>query len=105
MPRSWPGCAAWPGAELARPPVFLPQAGYRRKRVRDAAHLLPVLGMALLLLPLLWTPSDAQGGVGNAAALLYVFGVWAGLILASFGLARALRPEADEEEGQGDEPP
>ena len=86
---------------MARPPVFLPPAGYRQKRVRDAAHLVPVLGAGLLLLPLLWVPSDESGGVGNAAALLYVLGVWAGLILAALVLARALRP--DEEEGvQGD---
>ncbi len=91
---------------MARPPVFLPPAGYRQKRVRDAAHLLPVVGVALFLLPLLWTPSDAEGGIGNARALLYVFGVWAGLILAAFLLARALRPDAEEEgTGQGDEPP
>ena len=91
---------------MARPPVFLPEGRYRQKRVRDAAQLLPVLGVALLLVPLLWTPSDAPGGVGNAAALLYVFGVWAGLIAGAFGLARALRPDEGEEDStQGDEPP
>lgn len=91
---------------MARPPVFLPEARYRQKRVRDAAHLLPILGVALLLLPLLWTASDAEGGVGNAAALLYVLGVWAGLILAALGLARALRPGKGEEEASAeDEPP
>ena len=91
---------------MARPPVFLPPAGYRRKRVRAAALLLPVLGGALVLLPLLWTPSDVEGGVGNAAALLYIFGVWAGLILAAFGLAQALRPgEGEEDASQEDEVP
>jgi hypothetical protein len=91
---------------MARPPVFLPPAGYRRKRVRDAAHLLPLLGTALVLLPLLWTPSDAEGGVVNSAALLYVFGVWAGLILAALGLAQALRPgEGEEDASQEDEVP
>jgi hypothetical protein len=89
---------------MARPPVFLPPAGYRQKRVRDAAHLVPLLGVGLLLVPLLWVPSDQAGGVGNAAALLYVLGVWAGLILAAFGLARALRPDEDGD-SQGDDPP
>ncbi len=91
---------------MARPPVFLPEARYRQKRVRDAAQLLPLLGVVLLLVPLLWTPSDAPGGVGNAAALLYVFGIWAGLIAGAFGLAHALRPDEGEENStQGDETP
>ena len=91
---------------MARPPVFLPTAGYRQKRVRDAAHLLPLLGVGLLLVPLLWRPSDEAGGVGNAAALLYVLGVWAGLILAALALGRALRPdEGQEEDGRADSPP
>ena len=90
---------------MARPPVFLPPSGYRQKRVRDAAHLIPLLGVGLLLVPLLWMPSDEARGVGNAAALLYVLGVWAGLIVAAFGLSRALRPdEGQEEDGQEDAP-
>ena len=75
---------------MARPPAFLPPAGYRRKRLRDAARLLPALGVALLLVPLLWTRSDAPGGVGNARALIYIFGVWTGLILAAFLLSRLI---------------
>ena len=90
---------------MARAPVFLKPAGYRQKRVRDAARLLPVLGVALLLVPLLWTPSDAEGGIGNAAALIFVLGVWAGLVLAAFLLSRALRPGEDPEEEPGDEAP
>lgn len=88
---------------MARPPpAFLAPEGYRRKRLRDAARLLPVLGVALLLVPLLWTRSDAPGGVGNATALLYLFGVWAGLILAAFLLSRPLRRDGDgmSEEGE-----
>lgn len=88
---------------MARPPIFLPPAGYRQKRVRDAARLLPILGVGLLLLPLLWTPSRTEGGVGNAAALLYVFAVWAGLIAGAYALSRVLRP--DDEEVREDEPP
>ena len=78
-------------------PVFLAPASYRQKRVRDAARLLPMLGIALLLVPLLWTPSDQEGGVRNSSALLYVFCCWAALILAGFLLSRALRPEEGED--------
>ena len=68
-------------------------------RVRDAARVLPVAGVVLLLVPLLWTPSDAEGAVSNSAALLYVFGVWGGLILAAFVLSRLLRL-ADDAPGE-----
>lgn len=89
---------------MARPqrPVFLPPATYRRKRLRDAARLLPVLGAALLLVPLLWTGSDAPGGVGNAGALLYLLAVWASLIVAAALLSRILAPERDDGPGDPD---
>jgi hypothetical protein len=83
-------------------PVFLAPATYRRKRLRDAARLLPVLGAALFLVPLLWTPADAPGGVGNARALLYMFAVWAGLILAAFVLSRVLGRDAGKGAGDRD---
>lgn len=83
-------------------PLFLAPTGYRQKRVRDAARVLPVLGAMLFLIPLLWTPSDAPGGVGNAAALLYVFVVWAALIVATFALSRLLRPDTEEARAEED---
>jgi hypothetical protein len=79
-------------------PVFLAPGGYRRKRLRDASRLLPGFGAALLLVPLLWTPSGEPGGVGNAAALLYLFGAWVLLIVAAAALARP--PSRDD----GDDP-
>jgi uncharacterized membrane protein (DUF4010 family) len=88
-----------------KPPVFLAPATYRQKRLRDAARLLPVLGAALLLLPLLWTRSDAPGGVGNARALLYLLAVWAGLILAAFLLSRVLGPADGAGDRDGGEKP
>lgn len=88
---------------MPRPPrpVFLAASRYRQKRIRDAARLLPAVGAILLVIPLLWTPSSEQGGVGNSGALLYVFGVWAVLILAALLLSRILRP--DEEEAPAEE--
>lgn len=76
----------------ARRSVFLERETYRRRRIMDAARFLPVLGVALFAVPLLWAkPGDsAQAGdpVPMSTALFYVFGVWAGLILlaALFGL-------------------
>nr|WP_245218477.1 hypothetical protein [Rubellimicrobium aerolatum] len=79
----------------------MPPAGYRQRRLRDAARLLPVAGIVLLLIPLLWKPSGTPQGVGNAAALLYVFGVWAALVAGARLLAWLLRLDAEEEGGEG----
>lgn len=63
----------------------------RLRRREDAARLLPLFGAALVALPLLW-----RGALGWATApvLVYLFAVWAGLILAAALLARVLGPEA-----------
>ena len=67
-----------------REPLFLARQSYRRRRLEDAAKLLPILGAILFLLPLLMT------GAGTARQGLFLFGAWFGLILAtaliSFGL-------------------
>jgi uncharacterized membrane protein len=87
------------------PPVFVGRAGYRQRRVRDALRLLPLLGVVLVLVPLLWVRADHAGpgeAVSNATALVYLFGAWALLIVLAFALSRALRPEDEAgEEGEG----
>ena len=74
-----------------RAPLFLARAVYRQRRLRDAARLLPLVGVFLLMLPLMW--SDAAGA-GRLA--VYVFGVWALLIgLAAYVAPGLAQPEAD----------
>ncbi|NAZ37877.1 hypothetical protein [Rubellimicrobium sp. CFH 75288] len=85
-------------ARQPRPP-FLDRRRYRIERIRDAARLLPALGLALLLVPLAWGAPGEPGAPGNAAALLYLFGLWAVLIALAALLSRLLRSGAD-----GDEP-
>ncbi|SIO12080.1 hypothetical protein SAMN05444722_0499 [Rhodovulum sp. ES.010] len=70
---------------MGRAPLFLAREGYRRRRLADMARFLPVLGAALFLVPAL----DARDGL-SAAMLIYLFGAWGGLILASGLLARRL---------------
>ncbi|NHB77191.1 hypothetical protein [Rhodobacter calidifons] len=72
-----------------KPPLFLARAPYRRRRLRDAARLLPVLGLFLLLLPLLWTP-DARMAL-TSGDVIYFFAVWLGLILLAAAFAPGLR--------------
>lgn len=74
--------------KAGRTSVFLEQETYRRRRVMDAARLLPLLGVALFALPLLWPKPGDPGGeatsVSMSSAVLYIFGVWALLIILSF---------------------
>ena len=66
-------------------PLFLHRDTYRRRRVMDAARLLPAFGAALLLLPVLWDDSHT-----TAAGAVYLFAAWACLILCAAILARRL---------------
>lgn len=71
-----------------KPQVFLARASYRRRRLRDAARLLPVVGVLLLLLPMLWVP-EAELRL-TSGDVLYFFGVWLILIGAAAGFAPGL---------------
>jgi hypothetical protein len=78
-------------------PLFLARAPYRRRRLRDAARLLPVFGMFLLLLPLLWAP-EARMAL-SSGDVIYFFAVWLVLI----GLAAAFAPGLRGGDGTDDE--
>jgi hypothetical protein len=80
-----------------KPPLFLGRAGYRSRRLSDAARMLPVLGAFLLLLPMLWSPA-ATATADTGPDGIYLFAVWAGLIGAAALLAPRLRGQA----GSGD---
>lgn len=80
-----------------RAPLFLARRAYRLRRLTDAARLMPVIGTFLILLPVFWRgpgaalPSTATGGV-------YLFAVWAALVLAAAIIARRLdRTEAQDD--------
>lgn len=84
-----------------RAPLFLARTPYRRRRLRDAARLLPVFGAVLIALPVLWGPTEV-GGRSLAADSVYFFAVWALLIAiaAAFapGLSRSDGDARDEDE-------
>jgi len=72
---------------VSRPPepVFLERQSYRRRRWSDAARLMPVVGLILLILPLLWADQATTSG-----GILYIFCVWALLIAGTRIIARRL---------------
>jgi hypothetical protein len=70
-------------------PLFLARRSYRRRRIMDAARLLPWLGGFLFVLPLFWREATTASG------LLYLFGAWLFLIVLSFALSRLLPTDGD----------
>ncbi|MEL6170127.1 MAG: hypothetical protein AAFR35_15680 [Pseudomonadota bacterium] len=66
-------------------PLFLARRTYRRRRLMDAARLLPVLGLFIFLLPLVWGEA-----LGTARAGLALVAAWVFLIVLAGALARAL---------------
>jgi uncharacterized membrane protein len=80
----------------AKPPLFLAPRRYRRRRLRDAARLLPVLGGFLMVVPFFWGADDAPRPLKGD--LVYFFGLWLLLVLAAALLAPALAAEDIEEE-------
>ncbi|WP_299639775.1 hypothetical protein [uncultured Ruegeria sp.] len=76
--------------QVNRPSLFLERQSYRRRRLTDAARLLPFLGAALLALPLLWPDQSSRGAaVPLSSATYYIFVCWGALILVGlvFGIA------------------
>ncbi|SHH87248.1 DUF6611 family protein [Marivita hallyeonensis] len=79
-------------------PVFHEKRTYRQRRLMDAARLAPILALLLWLLPLIW-PQSGDARVSSAAALIYIFAVWAGVIVLTFGLSRALGSRMEDDPG------
>ena len=83
-------------------PVFLERRSYRQRRLMDAARLLPVLGMLLWLIPLLWPQRDPAGevaAVSTSVAVLYIFGVWILLALIALFLSLMLDSKVETQGG------
>lgn len=87
-----------------RDPLFLERQTYRRRRLEDAACMLPFLGVVLLIFPAMWSETNAAAPPGTATRGLYIFAAWAGLILAAGLLSRRLMRGVPPGDG-GAEPP
>lgn len=83
--------------------VFLERPTYRRRRLMDAARLLPVLGALLLAVPLLWprasVPDPSATPVAMSVAITYVFAVWLILIVMGAVFGFFVRSEPDRDQG------
>lgn len=85
------------GQEGAAKLPFVERRTYRRRRLMDIARFLPLLGAALLAVPLLWPnpdpypAPDTSAGMPISAAITYIFSVWFGLILVGFLFSLAVK--------------
>lgn len=68
--------------------LFLAPPSYRRRRLIDAARLLPVFAAFLVIVPPILQSGGGAGGVSGA--LIYVFGLWALVLLAAAVISRAM---------------
>ena len=84
--------------------LFLERRSYRMRRFVDAARLLPVLGVALLCIPMLW-PTQGAEATSTSFAMIYIFGVWAFLALCAGLLARVLPDEGPDDPQDPVQPP
>lgn len=83
--------------------LFLARSLYRKRRLSDAAKLLPIFGAVLLLLPLLWVLQGAPERSNTATNWVYLFIIWSFLILAAAGLAKPLNNFEDGDDQSSNE--
>jgi hypothetical protein len=77
-------------------PLFLARQTYRRRRMMDAARLLPLVGIFAFLLPILWQPMTTPEP-DTAFGMAYLFGAWALLIVAARVMAGLIMPASGSE--------
>jgi len=76
---------------------FLDVKSYRRKRLIDAARMLPVLGAAVLVFPLPFLFFRSLDTANAATLAIFFFVVWLILILGAGVLARLLRGPGNDD--------
>ncbi len=69
------------------PLIFLERRTYRVRRLIDAIRLVPILGMLLWTIPII-IRQDVNDPAPISSVMIYIFVIWAILIVASFLLVR-----------------
>ena len=68
----------------------------RRRRLVDVVRMVPLFGAFLWAVPLLWA-GDSEGAVSTSTAMIYLFGVWFLLALATGILSLLVRRSRAED--------
>lgn len=74
---------------LQREPLFLERETYRRRRLMDAAGLLPFVVVFLFCIPLLWPRGD--DGPAVSVVIFYIFGIWLVMAIVTAIVSMRLR--------------
>ena len=82
--------------------IFLERRGYRQRRIVDAARMLPVIGLLLWLVPLVWPRAHQEGTLTTSSATLYVFLIWILLIVVGAFLAWKMTPSETADPSEQD---
>lgn len=81
-------------------PLFLARKSYRRRRMMDAARLLPLAGIFFILMPILWQPRETPEP-DTGFGLVYLFVVWALLIIVARVVSHLVADASGEDEADG----
>ena len=88
------GAATGPVSKEAKVPSA---QGHRDpSKLRDAALILPIAGILLLMPPVLSLFQTDDPDAGGPPVAIYVFSIWALLICCSFWLSRRLYRDSDD---------
>lgn len=74
-------------------PPDLAKRAYRKRKLRDAALVLPILGVFLLASPLITIFANDGQVLGLPTPFIYIFGVWILLVIAARRMAHLLDRE------------
>lgn len=70
--------------------LFLERRGYTQRRIVDGARLLPIVGLVLFMVPLIWPQSGEANAVTTSVSSVYVFLIWFALIVTGGLLAHRI---------------
>ncbi len=84
------------------PLPFRAEAGYRRRRLIEAMRLLPVVGLLLFILPVLWATGGPDSTGTTSGGGIYIFVICALLIIVAAIFSR-VAGKIDQRDGASDD--
>jgi len=76
---------------VKEPKLFVEPRNYRTRLMVDGLRVLPMAGIFLIAMPLFW--GGSQDSVKSSAVMLFLFGVWIGLIFLNYLITRRISKE------------
>jgi hypothetical protein len=80
--------------------LFLERRGYIQRRVIDGAKLLPIVGLILFMVPLIWSRTGDANAIGTSNSTIYIFCIWLGLIVLGAILANRITASGAAQENK-----